>query len=410
MLWCRVKRQARKNRMQLVVKENLDTFTGNDARLNDESEPCLPEKNHKKVRNGNAGEQIPNNIKECTPKSDDTAVSNNSKSSKKSQLDQITLPRTILFDINQIGRGEFGIVSVAKVKNSDLKQYLHKDTLATFSVTNEHEKRKSKTSLEDINEIKEDTDNSDDIKYALIKALNKVKDENVCIEFRRQIDMFRAISHKNVVKLFGLCRDKDPHYLVLEHTDLGDLKQYILSQSNTSNGIPNKNCLNEQQNDSTNAITNGKPMPIKLPQLLSIAHQISRGMDAIYRARYIHKDLAVRNCIISSDLTVKISYPAIFKEKYNTEYYKHKNMTIPLRWMAPECFQEDDCTIKSDVYSFGVLVWELLTFCAQLPLENLSNEEFLRQLQANEIEWELSKNVPKELTAILVSKKHLRCK
>lgn len=403
MLWCRLKRQARKNHMQLIAKENMDTFTGNDTRPNDEHEPCLPDqKKSVRITNGKYGGESILNGKDGAQKSDDTANSNNSKSSKKSNLDQITLPRTILMDLKQLGRGEFGTVSSAHIKTSDLNQYLHKDTVATLNAANEYEKRRSKSSLDDINEIKEESDeNNDEMKYALVKALNKVKDENICIEFRRQIDMFRAISHRNVVKLFGLCRDKDPHYLVLEHSDLGDLKQYLISRNGNAhaNGIVQNNLAHNGV--TANGVT--KPEPLKLSQLLNIAQQIARGMDAIYRARYIHKDLAARNCIIATDLTVKISYPAIHKDKYSQEYHKYRNAIVPLRWMAPECFDEDDSTIKSDVFSYGVLLWELVTHCTQMPFENLNNEEYLAKLQANKIEWTLPNDCTDDLKDILVN-------
>lgn len=402
MLWCRLKRQARKNHMQLIAKENMDTFAGNDTRPNDEHEPCLPDqKKSVRITNGKFGGELILNGKDGAQKSDDTANSNKSNSSKKSNLDQITLPRAILMDLTSLGRGEFGTVSVAKIKISDLNQYLHKDTVAILNAANEYEKRRSKSSLDDINEIKEESDESgDEVKYALVKALNKVKDENVCIEFRRQIDMFRALSHRNVVKLFGLCRDKDPHYLVLEHSDLGDLKQYLIACNGNAhvNGVIQNNVMNN------GIMTNGiKPESSKLPQLLNFAQQIARGMDAIYRARYIHKDLAVRNCIITTDLTVKISYPAIHKDKYSREYHKYRNAIVPLRWMAPECFDEDDSTIKSDVFSYGVLLWELVTRCTQLPFENLSNEVYLAQLQANKIEWTLPNDCPDDLKDIMVN-------
>lgn len=391
--------------MQLIVKDaengdNGDNAENDDPRPNDEHEPCLPEKTNNKLRNGNGvlGENKLNNVhKDGAQKSDDTAASNNSKTSKKSQFDQITIPRTILFDVTQIGRGEFGNVFVAKLKSNDLKQYLHKDTVANMINTVNGDKQKSKSSLDDINEIKEDNEDSDETKYALMKALNRVKDENICVEFRRQIEMFRTVSHQNVVKLFGLCREKDPHYLVLEHSDVGDLKQFILSKSNDlthQNGIINK------VNQSSLSIKNSS---LQLEQLLSIVQHITRGMDAIYRSRYIHKDLAARNCIISSDFIVKVSYPSLLKDKYSKEYYKHKNVIIPLRWMAPEYLEDDDHTIKSDVYSFGVTIWEIFTLCAQLPLENLTNEEFLQQLQTGKLERCVPNDLPEEMKAIVVS-------
>lgn len=398
MFWCRVKRKARKNRMQLIAKENVDTLSRNDTKPNDpndENEPCLAERNNKKTEKGWNGTS--NGITHAAP-NDAPKTENTTKRSSKSGLEPITIPRSILFDIVQAGRGEFGNLYTAKLKFQDLKQHLHKDVITTLTIANEREQRKSNGSIENVNEIKEDSDDADETThYALIKALNKVKDENVCIEFRRQIDMFRAISHRNVVDLFGICRDKDPHYLVLEHTDLGDLKEFLTSRADqlaelsTKNGIIHKN-----------GVDKAASLPIRLPQLLLFAQQIARGMDAIYRGRYMHRDLAARNCVITSDLSVKVSYPANMKDKYAREYYKLKSNMVPLRWMAPECIEDDDNTIKSDVYSFGVLVLELFTFCTEIPLESISDEDYLKSLQTNEIERKIPTVIPDDISKSLV--------
>lgn len=410
MFWCRVKRKARKNRMQLIAKDNVETFAGNDTRPNDENEPCLPDtNNHKKNGNGWNGmtnEAIANNHKEGAQVSDDANPTN--IPTKKSNLDQITIPRTIFFDLTQIGRGDFGTIHTAKVKLCDLKQHLHKDVAATITVDNECDKNNSRVSIENVNEIKEDSPVDDtSVRYALLKALNKVKDESVCIEFRRQLDMFRAVSHRNVAKLYGLCRDKDPHYLVLEHSDLGDLKEFLLARVDQLDEITNKNGIIQTNNvDKTTKTALATPK-IALTQLLTFAQHIVRGMDAIYRSRYIHRDLAARNCIISSDLTVKVSYPAIVKEKYMNEYYKLKNAMVPLRWMAPECIEDDDNTIKSDVYSFGVLATEIFDFCSKLPANTYTDDDYFKNLHKNQIERKLPKNLPEEISTLLVRRQRL---
>lgn len=408
MLWCRVKRKARKNRMQLIAKDNIES-SRNETKPNepnDENEPCLAEKNHKKVEktwNGTSNGH-------ANPATDTQKNELNSKYTSKSGLDAITIPRTILYDVTQLGRGEFGSIYAAKVKFGDLKQHLHKDIAAALTIENEREQRKSNGSLENVNEIKEasETATADEtVNYALIKALNKVKDENICIEFRRQLDMFRAISHRNVVRLLGLCRDKDPHYLVLEHTDLGDLKEFLVARVDQMANISTLNGITQHSNANQTSAATQQPLQncpqLKCQHLLSFAQQIARGMDAIYRARYIHRDLAARNCVITSDLTVKVSYPANLKDKYAREYYKLKSQLVPLRWMAPEYIADDDNTIKSDVYSFGVLVLELFTFCSELPLEHVSDDDYLKQLQENKIERKIPTSIPDEITKSLVS-------
>lgn len=374
MLWCRYRRQARKARLNEMDKETVENGNGEIHKLA-EIEPCLPG-HHKKKANGKSNH---NKSGDNAQKSDDTANSVNSKTSKKSSnFDQITIPRTSLIDLVQIGQGDFGDVFIGKIKSSEVK------AVEDNSKSTANEKQRSKTSLNEINEIKEEPEPVTEYKEILVKALNKVKDENVCIEFRRQIEMFRAISHRGVTKLYGLCRDKDPHFLILEHTDWGDLKQLLIS---TRDG-----------RDSS-------AKQLKNREILSIAHQLARAMDAVYRSRYIHKDLAARNCVITSNFVAKVSYPALNRDTYCKEYYKNKNVLIPLRWMAPECLCDDDYSTKSDVFAYGVLVWELYTRAASLPLEELSNDEFMTLAKENKLERKLADQTPTELISILVSGK-----
>ena len=53
----------------------------------------------------------------------------------------------------------------------------------------------------------------------------------------------------------------------------GDLKQFLLATAGKAN---------------TNTVGSTIP-PLQKGQMLALAYQIARGMDAIYRARFIHK-------------------------------------------------------------------------------------------------------------------------
>lgn len=53
----------------------------------------------------------------------------------------------------------------------------------------------------------------------LVKSLQS-KDEQQQLDFRRELEMFGKLNHANVVRLLGLCREAEPHYMVLEYVDL----------------------------------------------------------------------------------------------------------------------------------------------------------------------------------------------
>uniref|UniRef100_A0A9I3GJ73 Tyrosine-protein kinase-like otk n=1 Tax=Anopheles farauti TaxID=69004 RepID=A0A9I3GJ73_9DIPT len=422
MIWCRHRRAARKARLNLgSAKEN-----GGDVDLkNCEIEPCLPDKtsaggggenggvgagrSKSRQKNGSAGGKDPaahNGADNGQDKSDDTVNSSKSKKSSGSGsglLEQLTVPRAAVVELLQIGKCDFGDVYIGKMRENDCRLPPPKESVTQEPIAGDEvgpgteivteNERKSpvakRPSNEELNAIRPEND----YKPVLVKALTKVKDEHCCAEFRRQLELFRTVSHRNVVQLFGLCRDKDPHYLLLEYTDWGDLKQFLLATSpiTSPNGTVDKK-------DAA-----PKPPPLNVPQILALAHQIGRGMDAIYKARIIHKDLATRNCIISSDFSAKISMPALARDKYAKEYCKHRNQLMPIRWMAPECFQEDDYSIKSDIFSFAVLVWELFTNATELPFKEQTDEEVITNAQTAKLEWKVAEKTPEALHKILTS-------
>lgn len=399
MYWCRIRRRTRKLRLDATDGDN----DGGDN-VNIEMENCLLTKeekqngnatNHKKFKskltNGDA-----NKLKsgENSQKSDDT---NSSKGSKKSTYDKLAIDRSALYDIIKIGKGSYGEIFVGKVKNTDIP-----NTEDLSKMTTESDQGKYKISLEEINEIKKEGtekangDVGKPFSHILVKSFTNTKDDTAHQEFRNQIDMFRSISHRGVSKLFGLCLEMEPHYMVLEYTDWGDLKQFLLATAGVSRS-------KEINGDGKDPKKKSSPPPLNTPQILALAHQTARAMDIIYRSRFIHKDLATRNCIISSNFVVKVCYPALCKDKYSKEYFKYKNMTMPLRWMAPECIDDDDYSTKSDVYAFGVFVWELFTRSINLPLSELSDNEFLVALQNHSLERNIAPDTPSDLQKIMVS-------
>lgn len=203
--------------------------------------------------------------------------STNSKKSKSS-YDKLALSRNNLKDVKLIGRGEFGDVMIAKIGKSVLLS----------------EKRSSQVSTS--NSEKEEKE-----LVVLVKSLTQNKDEACEAEFKREIEMFSKLSHENVSKLYGLCREMEPHYIIFEHTDWGDLKQFLV------------------------ATQKGNPPPLTSIQCVAILHQLSRGMDHLSASRFIHRDLAARNCLVSSTLIAKIGMPRLIRDPYSQEYCKHVN-------------------------------------------------------------------------------------
>ena len=112
-------------------------------------------------------------------------------------------------------------------------------------------------------------------------------------------------------------------------------------------------------------------------------------MEHLSNHRFVHKDLASRNILITNRLDVKISSLSLCRDVYAQEYYPHLQCLLPLRWMPPEAVIDDDFSTKSDVWSFGVFMWEVFHL-GELPHKSKTNEELLKAIKVEDVALEIS--------------------
>ncbi|KAJ7416887.1 hypothetical protein WISP_67964 [Willisornis vidua] len=260
--------------------------------------------------------------------------SSSGASKQHSATDKMHFPRSNLQTITTLGRGEFGEVFLAKAKGAE--------------------------------------DGEGEV-LVLVKSL-QTRDEQLQLDFRREAEMFGKLNHSNVVRLLGLCREAEPHYMVLEYVDLGDLKQFL-------------------------RISKSKDESLK-PQPLTTKHKVALGMEHLSNGRFVHRDLAARNCLVSAQRQVKVSSLSLSKDVYNSEYYHFRQAWIPLRWMPPEAVLEDEFSTKSDVWSFGVLMWEVFTH-GEMPYTPLADDEVLAGLQSGKTKLPQPEGCPSRLAKLM---------
>ncbi|KAM4591024.1 inactive tyrosine-protein kinase 7 isoform 1-T2 [Odontesthes bonariensis] len=255
--------------------------------------------------------------------------------------DKLHFPRTNLQTITTLGKGEFGEVLLSKAKG--------------------------------IEEGEEET-------VVLVKSLQS-RDEQLQLDFRREAEMFAKLSHANVVRLLGLCREAEPHYMILEYYDLGDLKQFLRISKNKDDKV--------------------KSQPLSTKTKVSICAQVARGMEHLSNHRFVHKDLAARNCLINGQRRVKLSSLSLSKDVYNSEYYHYRQAWIPLRWLPTESVFEDDFSTKSDVWAFGVLMWEVFSH-GEMPYSKLNDDEVLEGLKTGKLKLPVPDGCPSKIYKLMV--------
>lgn len=200
-----------------------------------------------------------------------------------------------------------------------------------------------------------------------VKMLKDDASQDMLVDFEREACLLAEFDHPNIVKLLGVCAMGRPMCLLFEYMSRGDLNEFLRSYSQQLT-----------QNNRSNLIINSD---LNLMELLNISQQIASGMVYLSERKFVHRDLATRNCLIDNSMIVKIADFGLSHKIYLQDYYKgDEHDAIPIRWMPLESILYNKYTVESDVWAFGVCLWEIFSFALQ-PYYGMTHEEVVKYVK-----------------------------
>ncbi|XP_012234031.2 high affinity nerve growth factor receptor-like isoform X1 [Linepithema humile] len=205
--------------------------------------------------------------------------------------------------------------------------------------------------------------NGDTKEIVAIKVLKDTATRETEEDFMREVDIMSTFGHTNILSLKGMVlrdsRTNNP-WMVFEYMPYGDLAEVLRA--------------------STPQLKSLKPglQPLTKDSLHWISVQIAAGMTYLSAQRFVHRDLACRNCLVGSGLVVKIADFGMSRDIYTCDYYKiGGSRLLPVRWMSPESVIYGRFTLETDIWSFGVVLWEVFSYGKQ-PYYGHTNEEVVK--------------------------------
>lgn len=204
--------------------------------------------------------------------------------------------------------------------------------------------------------------NGEEFSLVAVKMLKDDASQEMQLDFEREATLLAEYDHPNIVKLLGVCAVGRPMCLLFEFMARGDLNDFL------------RKC-------SPYIHSNTPRIELTHPDLLCIAQQIASGMVYLSERKFVHRDLATRNCLIDDNMVVKIADFGLSHKIYLQDYYKgDEHDAIPIRWMPLESILYNKYTVESDVWAFGVCMWEIFSFSLQ-PYYGMTHEEVVKYVK-----------------------------
>lgn len=169
-------------------------------------------------------------------------------------------------------------------------------------------------------------------RYVAIKVLKQEFSENANFvsKFRVEAQAAAGLMHPNIVNVYDVGEENGIYYIVMELVEGITLKKYIEKKARLS-----------------------------VKEAVSIAIQISMGIEAAHNNHIIHRDIKPQNIIISKEGKVKVTDFGIAKAA--TSNTITSNVMGSVHYTSPEQARGGYSDEKSDIYSLGITMYEMLT-------------------------------------------------
>lgn len=169
-------------------------------------------------------------------------------------------------------------------------------------------------------------------RFVAVKVLKQEFSENTNFvsKFRVEAQAAAGLMHPNIVNVYDVGEEEGIYYIVMELVEGITLKKYIEKKARLS-----------------------------MKEAISIAIQVSMGIEAAHNNHIIHRDIKPQNIIISKDGKVKVTDFGIAKAA--TSNTITSNVMGSVHYTSPEQARGGFSDEKSDIYSLGCTMFEMLT-------------------------------------------------
>uniref|UniRef100_A0A8C5SAM9 Focal adhesion kinase 1 n=1 Tax=Laticauda laticaudata TaxID=8630 RepID=A0A8C5SAM9_LATLA len=187
-----------------------------------------------------------------------------------------------------------------------------------------------------------------------IKTCKNCTSDSIREKFLQEALTMRQFDHPHIVKLIGVITE-NPVWIIMELCTQGELRSFLQVRKYS----------------------------LDLASLILYAYQLSTALAYLESKRFVHRDIAARNVLVSSTDCVKLGDFGLSRYMEDSTYYKASKGKLPIKWMAPESINFRRFTSASDVWMFGVCMWEILMHGIK-PFQGVKNNDVIGRIENGE--------------------------
>ncbi|XP_035986914.1 focal adhesion kinase 1 isoform X19 [Fundulus heteroclitus] len=187
-----------------------------------------------------------------------------------------------------------------------------------------------------------------------VKTCKNSTSDSVREKFLQEALTMRQFDHPHIVKLMGVITE-NPVWLIMELCTLGELRSFLQVRKYS----------------------------LDLATLILYSYQLSTALAYLESKRFVHRDIAARNVLVSTVDCVKLGDFGLSRYMEDSSYYKASKGKLPIKWMAPESINFRRFTTASDVWMFGVCMWEILMYGIK-PFQGVKNNDVIGRIENGE--------------------------
>uniref|UniRef100_A0A9J7XSC5 non-specific protein-tyrosine kinase n=1 Tax=Cyprinus carpio carpio TaxID=630221 RepID=A0A9J7XSC5_CYPCA len=167
-----------------------------------------------------------------------------------------------------------------------------------------------------------------------IKTCKNCTSDSVREKFLQEALTMRQFDHPHIVKLIGVITE-NPVWIIMELCTLGELRSFLQIRKYS----------------------------LDLASLILFSYQLSTALAYLESKRFVHRDIAARNVLVSSVDCVKLGDFGTYVSSSSINFRRF--------------------TSASDVWMFGVCMWEILMYGVK-PFQGVKNNDVIGRIENGE--------------------------